>query len=118
MEISWTPERVGLVKGFFQENGIPLWKEDVNPLLDPDFEPDNETMEAEKRHSSHCIRVLIAWWKAAHYVQNWDTADYYTQLVGRIVPSHRNCTETYHRSLHRYKTGRRAEENPQGNVRL
>lgn len=44
-------------------------------------------MAAAKRHSSHSIRVLTAWWKAAHYVQNRDTAEFYTQLVGRIVQS-------------------------------
>lgn len=41
MEIACTPERVGLVKRFFQESEIPLWDDNINPLLDPEYSLDD-----------------------------------------------------------------------------
>lgn len=42
---------------------------------------------------NHFTRVLTAWWKAAHYVQNRDTADYYNNITGLLVQSPRALYE-------------------------
>lgn len=85
MEIACTQDRKELVVKFFNESSIEVWPEDINPLLAPDISLDDDSTTAAKRHHVHTIRVLNAWWKGAHYVQNSDTAEYYMKLVTQAV---------------------------------
>lgn len=87
MEIACTPEKADLVRNFFVESEIPIWRDDLKPLLDPEIESGNNTTLATKRHIKHLTRVLTDWWKEAHYVQNKDTADYYGRITERVVQS-------------------------------
>lgn len=87
MEVACTRDRKETVIKFFKESNIEVWPDTINPLLAPDIEPDDDSQMAAKRHHGHSIRVLNAWWKAAHYVQNANTAAYYFILVTQVVRS-------------------------------
>lgn len=59
----------------------------MNHLLASDTPLNDKSTQADNRHFGHCIRVLVAWWKATHYVQNQDTTDYYARILGQVVGS-------------------------------
>lgn len=48
---------------------------------------EDKSTQAAKRNIAHFTRVLTAWWKAAHFVQNKDTAKYYGRLVELALQS-------------------------------
>lgn len=97
MEIACTENRSEQVRLFFKESNIPIWSENTNPLLAPDIKSDDSSPLAVKRHHGHCIRVLNDWWKAAHYIQNQYTAQYYMRILGQVV---RNPESLHAWSLH------------------
>lgn len=87
IKIACTPERVVLVKNFFRATEIELWPDNFNPLMAPDTPTTDESTPAVKLHVHHFTGLLVAWWKAAHYVKNKDMADYYTCIMGKVVHS-------------------------------
>lgn len=85
MEVACTNDHKDTVIQFFKDSKIEVWPDNISPLLAPDIDPRDNSQLATKRHYGHCIRVLNAWWKAAHYVQNSDTAAYYMKLTTLAV---------------------------------
>lgn len=82
IEIACITAKVEHVKKFFAEIDIHVWPDETNPLLAPDTPPTDSSAQADKRHFGNCVRVMVAWWKAAHYVQNQDTVDYCAIIIG------------------------------------
>lgn len=87
MEVACTPEKVDLVRSFFKESEIELRPVNLNPLFEPDTPTIDPSTAAISRHINHLTRVLTAWWKAAHYVQNRDTEAYNSTIKGKVVQS-------------------------------
>lgn len=85
MEIACTPEKSETVRDFWKENNIETWSTDLNPFLDPSVDPADHSQEADKKRFGHLTRVLVAWWKAAKFVQSRDTALFYHRLIKQAV---------------------------------
>lgn len=85
MEISSTPEKSDTVRDFLRENNIETWSSYINPFLDPSVEVADTSQEADEKKFGHFTRLLVAWWKAADFVQSRDTALFYQRLVKQVV---------------------------------
>lgn len=58
-----------------------------NPCIDPAINEKNETdnRKLAKRMRNHFVRLLLAWWKAAHYVFSPDTRLYYRRTLLQLI---------------------------------
>lgn len=68
MEMACTPDKTDL--NFFEKLGIEVFDGDVNPCIDPTFEKGDKEVDRvtlARRMKNHLVRLLLAWWKAAHY---------------------------------------------------
>lgn len=97
MEVACTQDRKDMVIQFFKDSQIEVWPDSINPLVAPDIDPRDDSLTVTKRHHSHCIRILNAWWKVAHYVQNSYIAAYYMKLTTQAV---RNTVAPYNWPKH------------------
>lgn len=64
-----------------------MWPDNINPLRDPDIAAEDRSQVAWKKHLGHSIRVLNAWWKAAHYIQNQDNTSFCMHLLTQTIRS-------------------------------
>lgn len=84
MNITCVPGKAELVRCFLQARKIPLWPNDMNPLMENSVDAADKSPDATKYRVAHFTRVMIAWWKAANFVQITDTALYYQCLVHSV----------------------------------
>lgn len=54
-------------------------------MFDPDTPTSDPCNAAISHHINHLTRLITAWWKAAYYVQNKDTAAYYSTTADKVV---------------------------------
>lgn len=59
----------------------------MNPCIYPELEENAEedTKQLAKNMQTHFIRVLLAWWKAAHCVFSQDTRLYYIRTLQQLI---------------------------------
>lgn len=87
MEELCTPEKRDTVKAFLEIPNIEVWGEPLNPVLDPEVSGVDKRKETERRQILHFTRIIMAWWKAANFVERKYTAQYYQNLINLEVQS-------------------------------
>lgn len=87
LEVAYTPEKADIVCDFFTNQGITVFYGQLNPCVDPTLvdDPEEDTVKIAKRMKKHFLRVLLAWWKGAHYISSPDTRLYYKRTLQKLI---------------------------------
>lgn len=86
MEIACVPEKSDIVLKFLHSNGIETWK-NINPFLEQSIDVMDNSPDDRRYRTAHFTRLLLAWWKAANFVQSRDTYLYYQRLINAAFRS-------------------------------
>lgn len=95
LEIACTPDKTDVFRNFFNGQGIEICEGDLNPCIDPAIMVNNETdnKKLAKRLKNHFVRLLLSWWKAAHYVYSPDTRLFYRRSLLQLISGSGNLFE-------------------------
>lgn len=95
MEIICTPNKADILHEFFIKQGIEICDTQFNPCIDPAIHDNNESdnRKLATRLRNHFARLLLAWWKAAHYVYSPDTRLYYRRALLMLISKEQKLYE-------------------------
>lgn len=87
MEVACTPEKIETLRKFFIQQGVEVCDSHLNSCIDQAIHEGNETdnRKLAKRLRKHFIRLLLAWWKGAHYVFSPDTRQFHKRTLLQLI---------------------------------
>lgn len=87
MEIACTPDKAETVRNFFMKQDIQVYYVQLNPCIYPAVVESNEAdnRKIATRLRNHFGRILLAWWKAAHYIYSPDTRLFYRRQLLQLI---------------------------------
>lgn len=87
MEVASIPDKSDILREFFSKQGIEVCDSNVNPCIDPVATENNkrDNRKLAKRLKTHFVLLLLAWWKATHYVYIPDTRMFYRRSLLQLI---------------------------------
>lgn len=87
MEIACIPEKVDIIRELFNNQNVEVCDSTHNPCIDPSIMETNETdnRKLAKKLKKHFPRLLLAWWKAMHYVFSPETRLFYKRTLLQLI---------------------------------
>lgn len=90
MEILCTPDKEDTLTDFFSRQGVEVCDDLLNPCIGPAI---NESTETDSRKialklKNQVARILLAWWKPAHYFYSPDTRLFYRRALRKLISDH------------------------------
>lgn len=87
LEVACTLDKVETLRTFFENQGLQVYDIHMSPWIDPTVAEVNETdnRKIAIRLRIHFARVLLAWWKAAHYIFSPETRLFYRRAFLQLI---------------------------------